>query len=94
MRSIVNAQSDWNDDDNAGHDVDGDIPKVHEPHDINLEQICFKKGIQTNFSTSHSIMRSTHLCYLSLTSRIFTPPFDNNYGIHMNLHLHFTWEGL
>jgi hypothetical protein len=48
---VVDAESDGDDDDDAGHDVDGQTPKVHEPHHVDLKLIFIFKYCKTCLST-------------------------------------------
>ncbi len=51
MSRVVDAESDGDDDDDAGHDVDGQTPEVHEAHHVDLKLIFRLKYCKNCLST-------------------------------------------
>ena len=62
---VVDAEADGDDDDDAGHHVDGQAPEVHEAEDVNLvknkiDEVLFVKHMY--HSTQGLWLKTTHQC--------------------------------
>ena len=62
---VVDAEADGDDDDDAGDDVDGQAPEVHEPHHVHL----FKKSYELSLYKSGNMKCFTpYIPYIALIS--------------------------